>query len=177
MAHNMIPIDQARALAPAKMRERMAQGTALSNRFADNVADAFPKLSIKGKVFRIKVDGREMIARDTQGHALAYLDVVLVNASAQLAKTYYTKGFSDGDMNPPDCWSLDSVRPDPSVVNKVNPTCPDCSMNAFGSRVTPDGKAAKACSDSRRIALVLPHELVDQVKEPLVMLLRVPQSA
>jgi hypothetical protein len=177
MARNLIPIEQARNLAPAKMRERMAQGTALTNRFADNVADAFPRLSIKGKVFRIIIEGRELIARDQSGHALAYLDVVLVNASAQLAKTYYTKGFVDGDQNPPDCWSLDSIRPDPSVPNKVNPTCPDCPMNAFGSRVTPDGKAAKACSDSRRIAVSLPHELADPGNAPTVLLLRVPQSS
>jgi hypothetical protein len=82
--------------------------------------------------------------------------VVLVNASPNLAKSYYVKGFVDGDLNPPDCWSLDSLRPDASVVNKINPTCLDCPMNAFGSRVTPDGKAAKACSDARRMAVVLP---------------------
>ena len=48
-------------------------------------------------------------------------------------------------------------------------------MNAFGSRVTPDGKPAKACSDARRIAVVLPHNLAQP--EPLALLLRVPQSS
>jgi hypothetical protein len=172
----MVPIEQAGAMAPAAMRDRMAKGSALTRNYADNVSDSFPVLSIRGKVFRVRADGQEQAYKDPQtGHPYAYLDVVLVNASRSLAKSYYTKGFVDGDLNPPDCWSLDSVRPDPSVVNKVNPTCGDCPMNAFGSRMTPDGKAAKACSDARRIAIVLPHNLTQP--EPMALLLRVPQSS
>jgi hypothetical protein len=48
-------------------------------------------------------------------------------------------------------------------------------MNAFGSRITPDGKAAKACADSRRIAVALPHEL--GAPGATTYLLRVPQSS
>lgn len=173
---NLIPIDQAAALAPAAMRERMAKGQQLTRNYADNVTDSFPVLSIRGKVFRVRADGQEQAYKDPQtGHPYAFLDVVLVNASRNLAKSYYIKGFVDGDLNPPDCWSLDSVVPDVSVVNKINPTCGNCPMNAFGSRITPDGKAAKACSDARRIAVVLPHNLVQA--EPMALLLRVPQSS
>lgn len=173
---DLVPIDQSTHLAPAKMRERMAQGTALTRHFADNVMDSFPVLSIRGKVFRVRADGQEQAYKDPKtGHPYAFLDVVLVNASASLAKSYYIKGFVDGDLNPPDCWSLNSLRPDPSVVNKVNPTCPDCPMNAFGSRITPDGKGAKACSDARRMAVVMPHLLA--TAEPMALLLRVPQSS
>jgi hypothetical protein len=173
---NLIPIHQAGALAPQKMRDRIAAGQTLNSNFADGVRDAFPVLSIKGKVFRARAEGKEVIYKDPNtGHPYAFLDVILVNASRQLAKSYYIQGYSEGDMNPPDCWSLDSVRPDPSVVNKVNPTCQDCPMNAFGSRITPDGKAAKACSDARRIAVTLPHHLVEE--DPASLLLRVPQSS
>lgn len=173
---NLVPIEQATALAPAKMRERMAAGKALTRNYADNVSDSFPVLSIRGKVFRVRADGQEQAYKDPQtGHPYAFLDVVLVNASRSLAKSYYIKGFTDGDLNPPDCWSLDSVVPDASVVNKINPTCGNCPMNAFGSRITPDGKAAKACSDARRIAVVLPHNLTQP--EPMALLLRVPQSS
>lgn len=173
---DLVPIEQAAALAPSKMRARMSTGTALTRHFADNVTDSFPVLSIRGKVFRVRADGQEQAYKDPQtGHPYAFLDMVLVNASAQLAKSYYIKGFVDGDLNPPDCWSLDSIRPDPSVVNKVNLTCGDCPMNAFGSRVTPDGKGAKACSDARRMAVVMPHLL--STPEPMALLLRVPQSS
>ena len=174
MANQIIPIEQ--STPPSLMRERMQTGNALSNRFADNVADSFPRLSIKGKVFRVRVDGQEGVAKDPDtGLPYGYLDVVLINASAQLAKTYYERGFAEGDMNPPDCWSLDSVRPDPSVVKKVNPTCLDCPFNVFGSRITPDGKQAKKCADSRRIAVAMPHDVLSP--DPRVFLLRVPQAS
>lgn len=176
MANNMIPISQARNKGPGQMLDRLRSGSALSSNFADNVADAFPRLSIKGKVFRVRVDGQEAIAKDPNtGYPLAALDVVLINGSKPLAKTYYKDGYVEGDMKAPDCWSLDSIRPDPSVANKINPTCQDCPFNAFGSRITPDGKQAKECSDSRRIAVAMPHELLDEM--PHVYLMRVPQSS
>jgi hypothetical protein len=173
----LVPIEQARALAPSKMAQRIAEGRALNTNFAEGVRDAFPILSIRGKVFRIRAEQKEEAYVDPASKMpLPFLDVVLVNGSRTLAKSYYSTGFDENDMNaPPDCWSLDSVRPDPSVVNKVNPTCQDCPKNAFGSRITPAGKAAKACSDARRIAVSLPHYLADPT--PRTLMLRVPQSS
>jgi hypothetical protein len=158
------------------MRQRMAQGLATNQNFADGVRDAFPLLSIKGKVFRARVAGQETAFIDPQTRQpIPFLDVVMVNASRTLAKTYFIKGYTEGDLNPPDCWSLDSVRPDASVLNKVSMSCVSCPMNQFGSRVTDAGKPAKACQDARRVAVVLPHML--NSKDPLVMMLRVPQSS
>jgi len=172
----MIPIDQARNLAPTKMQDRISQGRAINTNFAEGIRDAFPVLSIRGKVFRIRAEGTEQAYIDPVSKLpVPFLDTVLINGSRTLAKSYYKEGFTEGDNNPPDCWSLDSVRPDPTVVNKVNPTCQDCPMNAFGSRITPAGKAAKACSDARRICVTLPHSLAD--KEPRTLMLRVPQSS
>ena len=172
----MVPIDQARALAPTKMQQRIAEGRALNPNFAEGVRDAFPVLSIRGKVFRIRAEGTEQAYIDPVSKLpVPFLDVVLVNGSRTLAKSYYKSGFTEGDNNPPDCWSLDSVRPDPSVADKINPTCADCKFNAFGSRITDSGKAAKACSDARRICVTLPHNLAEA--EPRTNMLRVPQSS
>ena len=54
MSSNIIPIGQARV--PAAMRARLQGGVALNKNFSDGVRDAFPMLSIKGKVFRIRID-------------------------------------------------------------------------------------------------------------------------
>lgn len=171
---NLVPIDQANV--PSLMRQRIAAGKAANSNFSDGIRDAFPVLSIKGKVFRARISGAETPFIDPNTRQpIAYLDVVMVNASRTLAKSYYIKGFTDGDMNAPDCWSLDSIRPDPSVANKVNPICTTCPMNAFGSRITEGGKQAKACQDARRVAVVMPHQLQDQ--SPMVLMLRVPQSS
>jgi hypothetical protein len=173
---NLIPIDQAAQMISPHMRARSASGKGLNNNFADGIRDAFPILSIKGKVFRVRVNGEEQALLDPNTRQpLPFLDVVLVNASPQLSKTYYAKGFVDGDLNPPDCWSLDSVTPDRSVANKMAPLCANCPMNAFGSRITDNGKQAKACQDARRVAVIMPHQL--DGNEQMLMLLRVPQSS
>ena len=134
---NIVPIDQAaRSISPL-MRQRMAEGKGVNSNFSDGIRDAFPTLSIKGKVFRARISGQETPFIDPQTRQpIAFLDVVMVNASRTLAKTFYERGFSEGDMNPPDCWSLDSVRPDPSVANKQSLVCGTCPKNAFGSRIS-----------------------------------------
>jgi len=174
--NNIIPIEQAHR--SKAMIERLKAGTSINRNFADNVGDSFPKLSIKGRVFRIRIDGKETPLIDQQTRQpLQFLDVVMVNASRALAKNYYVTGYEEGDFNPPDCWSLDSVKPDASIPNPISPSCVTCPMNAFGSRVTPAGKAAKACSDARRIAVIMPDHLLKQGQEPFVFLLRVPQAS
>ena len=171
---NIIPIDQAQGAAA--MRAKLAAGSAVNRNFAEGIRDGFPVLSIKGKVFRHRANGQETPFIDPQTRQpFPFLDVVLVNASRTLSKAYYIRGFSDGDANPPDCWSLDAIRPDPSVAQKVHPTCQDCPMNAFGSRVTEGGKMAKACQDARRIAVTLPGWLSAGARDP--MMLRIPQSS
>jgi hypothetical protein len=174
MANEIIPIHQAQA--PARMRERMAQGLAVNKNFSDGIRDAFPTISIKGKIFRFRHQGEEQLHVDPQTrYPIPYLDVVFVNGSRNIAKVYYAKGYTEGDMDPPDCWSLDSIKPDASVQNKVNPVCLTCPMNRFGSRVTEAGKQAKACQDSRRIAVVLPHHFGSDKITPVLM--RIPQSS
>ena len=180
--NNIVPIGQAQR--PAKLRERLAAGSAVNKNFSDGVRDSFPSLSIKGKVFRIRKDGNETPLIDPQTkQVIPYLDVVMVNASPMLAKAYYVKGFTDDETSfqAPDCWSLDSVRPDPSVANKMSPTCANCKMNEFGSAPSRDATAGKrggkACSDSRRVAVVMPGHLGDANSEPMVFLLKVPATS
>jgi hypothetical protein len=176
MAYEIVPLEQASRQISPLMQKRMAEGKGLNSNFADNVRDSFPMLSIKGKNFRARISGEETVFLDPQTRQpLQFLDVILVNASPQLSKAYYIKGFTEGDFNPPDCWSLDSFKPDPSIANKMSVTCQACPMNAFGSRVTDNGKQAKACQDARRMAVVMPGHL-DQDAQILLML-RVPQSS
>jgi len=171
---NLVSLTQAQA--PASSQQKLAAGTSLAGNFSDGIRDAFPLLSIKGSRFHLRMSGQSQAVLDPATNTpVSFLDVILVNASRLLSKTYYIKGFAEGDLNPPDCWSLDAIRPDPSVVNKVNPTCPNCPMNAFGSRITPDGKAAKACQDARRVAVMMPHQLGHP--DPMVLMLRIPQSS
>jgi len=176
---NLIPIDNKRAglAAPQRMRDRMQAGTAMGGNFTSGLQGGFVVLSIRGSRFHLRYgkDNETTILDPSTGAAAGVLDVVLIDASKTLAKTFYANNYAQGSADMPDCWSLDSVRPDPSVPNKVNPTCQDCEMNRFGSRVTPDGKAAKRCTDHRRVVVTFPGELAKA--EPTSILLRVPQSS
>lgn len=176
MANQIVPIDQASTMVPALARQRAQQGITANKNFEEGIRDAFPLLSVKGKVFSARISGQSTPFLDpATRQPYPFLDVVLVNASRNLSKAYYIKGFAEGDMNPPDCWSLDSIRPDPSVAQKVCATCTACPMNAFGSKITEDGKQAKACQDARRVAVMMPHQLGQE--NALVLMLRVPQSS
>ena len=178
MSNNLTPIDNTRAgIVPSqRMRDRMAQGRAISDNFSAGTAGGFHVLSIRASKFHLRYgDAEQTITDPATGYPVAFCDAVLVNASKQLAKTYYASAYQQGANEQPDCWSMDSIRPDPSVQKKINPTCGDCPMNAFGSRMTPAGKAAKACSDHRRVAICFPGELAKP--DPTPILLRVPQSS
>lgn len=172
----LVPIDQAATALSPHMRARMAANKATNSNFADGLRDAFPMLSVKGKVFRVRHSGVETPFLDPNTRQpINYLDVVLINASPNLSKSYYKKGFTDGENEAPDCWSLDGVKPDASVAEKQAVTCANCPMNQFGSRITEAGKPAKACADARRVAVVMPHQLNET--EQMLMLLRTAQSS
>jgi hypothetical protein len=176
MNNTLVPLGQAKA--PAASRAAIAAGQGYTGNFADNIQESIPRLSIKGKEFTAIIDGvRKVLTNPTTGEVYQQLDVILVNSGKFIAKSYYIKGFNEGDANPPDCWSLDAIKPDPRVVNKVHPTCPDCPMNAFNSKPARavDKVGPKACSDSKRIAIMMPHQLGHP--NPTVLLLRVPQQS
>jgi hypothetical protein len=166
---NLVPIGQSRP--PAKLMART--GSTSASNFTEGVADSFPRLSIRGKAFWVKISGKEFRAGAVDPNKGAIVDVVLVNASRHLAKTYYAKPFNSGDAEMPDCWSLDSIRPDSSIARPVNPTCQDCPKNAFNS--APSGRGGKACADSKRVVVTTADQLLNP--EPQLLLMKLPQQS
>jgi hypothetical protein len=174
---NLVPIDINQM--PVAMRARIASGVAVNTNFSGGIIESFPMLSIRGRAFYVRTGGQDYPYLDPNtGLQMNALNVVLINASKALSKSYYAGAYSSAsNMNQPDCWSLDSVRPDASIQSPVNPTCADCPMNKFDSapRRDPNTKSGKACSDYRRVAVVLPHQLADD--NPQMLLLRVPATS
>lgn len=153
-------------------------GAAFTNdELGAGVAASYAVMGIKGKVWSVKFGGEEQqLMREDGDGPRNSIEVVLVKASPAISKIYYKNGYVDGSNQPPDCWSGNGITPDPSVKEKMCPTCAQCPMNAWGSRTTDAGKQAKACSDSRRVAVVplndIPNELAGGP-----MLLRVPAAS
>lgn len=153
-------------------------GAAFSNdELGAGVASSYAVMGIKGKVWSVKFGGEEkQLLRDDGDGPRNSIEVVIVKASPAISKIFYKNGYVDGANAPPDCWSGNGVTPDTSVKEKMCATCADCPMNAWGSRTTDAGKQAKACADSRRIAVVPVSDLANEAFGG-PMLLRVPAAS
>lgn len=137
------------------------------------MGEGFPVISIKGKVFtKVHGDTRELItAPDSDDEPARSLEVVVLNYNKHLSKVYYDTSYSEGSDNKPTCYSNNGVGPAADATNPQSKTCATCPHNQWGSRITDNGAKAKACSDSRRLAIAPAGQLNDP------MLLRVPPTS
>jgi hypothetical protein len=149
MSNALIP---ANVQVPAHLAARVGAPSALAQSLTGGLSsggESFPRISIKGSRFRIVEGDTETVLESTS------LDIVVVGANPRLSKTWYAKAW-DKDAEPagPDCFSLDGVNPDPQSTDPQNDLCASCPQNAWGSKVTPTGQQIKACSDTKRLAVV-----------------------
>jgi hypothetical protein len=162
-------------LAPST---KFAQSKVSHDDLAAGIQASFAVISYKGKVWRVKHRGEEkmLMRADEPGVPQAFIECVIVKASPAIAKIYYKGTYAEGDMSPPDCWSVNGIAPDPASPLKQSPTCAGCPMNAWGSKITGNGKATKACQDSKRLAIVPAADMVNELHGG-PMLLRVPPAS
>ncbi len=115
------------------------------------------RLSIKGCVFRLMVDGKEVTSIEER-----YLDVVIVNAAPKVHRTFYAGTYVEGQAaQPPTCWSADGNAPDPTVKNKQGATCATCPQNVAGS-----GQGdSRACRFGQQVAIVLANDMEGDVMQ------------
>ena len=154
---------------PAALRDfNTDENDALSS----GLSGGFGVLSIKGGKFRIKYGGEEIPVTDDDDVAVGSLEVILLKASPDVAKTFY-EGAYDGSNDEPDCFSMDGIKPSSRAPVPQSKLCKICPQNKFGSKVSRGGKDAKACTDSRRVAIV-PSGDIENEQYGGPMLLRVP---
>jgi len=133
--------------------------------------NSLPKLSIRGKQFRIEKEGDEVVYPAGQP-----LDVVILASDppAGTAKSYYTAAYAPGSDEMPDCFSSDGVTPDSFVEKPQARSCTECPHNVFGSGVDQKGNATKgkACGDHKNIFLVEASDVNSDI-----LVLRVPPTS
>jgi hypothetical protein len=140
-------------------------------------------MSYRGKTWRVKQGGEEQVYTDEDGDAIQSIHAVMIRSNENLSKTYYKGKYKEGDNSKPTCWSASGIKPDPNVPEPVSSSCQGCPMNVWGSRVSEDGKKQKACSDVRRMAIIMEHEIEavasgeKDIEDATVMLLRVPAGS
>lgn len=140
------------------------------------VQGGYAVVGYKGRLWSIKKGGAtEPLLRENHD-PMASIEVVIVRAATVISKIYYTGGYVEGSIAPPDCFSNNGVTPDAGVVRPQSQTCAVCPHNRFGSRITEAGKPGKACSDSKRLAVVPLEDMGNEVYGG-PMLLRVPAAS
>ena len=143
---------------------------------SSGIRGGYSVVSIRGSKWHIKADGEETTVTNADGDPVGSLRLVLLKASPNISKNFYAGGYSEGSSEPPTCSSIDGKIPDPASPSVQAPSCAVCPQNVIGSKVTDDGKKLKACSDSRRIA-VIPENDFKNERYSGAMLLRVPASS
>jgi hypothetical protein len=109
------------------------------------------RIALGANKFVLKVNGTEISKTPTNK-----LEVVIVNASKHISRTFYAKAWDPkADAAPPDCWSNDGEKPDPSAKEPQHNSCVGCPQDINGS----GQGATKACRKNRRIAVALASDL------------------
>ena len=109
------------------------------------------RISIKGGVFRLMSDGKEVAAIDER-----FLDVVVVKAAAKVARIFYMGKYDkDAAASAPNCWSTDGDKPDATVKEAQSATCASCPQNVAGS----GNGQSRACRYQQRLAVILANDI------------------
>lgn len=147
------------------------------NDLAAGVQAGFGLIGYKGKVWSIRYRGEEQqLLRDDGDGPRNSIEVVILKGASYISKIWYEKGYVEGSTAAPDCFSPNGVVPDPQSTKRQSNACANCPQNVWGSKITEAGKKGKACSDSKRLAVVpvgdIPNETFGGP-----MLLRVPAAS
>ena len=148
------------------------------NKLGAGITTGYPILRIKGKVWAISHGGNEphvLMRADGDGPRNS-IEVVILDASQYVSKVWYENGYVEGSTDAPDCFSATGVVPDSSSAKKQSNVCASCPQNAWGSKITPAGKKARACSDSKRLAVAPLGDIRNEAFGG-PMLLRVPGAS
>lgn len=153
MASNVVVFNPQSAVpAFAKGREL----SALTKALAGGSNQSGKRISVKGGVFRLISDGKEVAAIEER-----YLDIVIVAAAAKISRTYYAEVFNADNPAAPTCWSQDGTVPDASCTAKQSPQCATCPQNEKGS----GNGETRACAFNQRIAVVLANDIEGDVMQ------------
>jgi hypothetical protein len=116
------------------------------------------QLSVRGKVWRLVVDGKEtpVMRKNADGdeEAVQSITVVVLDHNKARSRAFYPGAYEEGKNSAPTCYSADGIKPDASVTAPVSPTCAACPNSVKGSKITEAGKQSTLCSVYKRICVV-----------------------
>ena len=108
------------------------------------------RISIRGNVFRMMVDGKEVAQNEDRA-----MNIIIAAANANVSRTYYAGTYQEGQATAPSCWSNDGVAPDIKSESPQASKCAACPQNIKGS-----GQGdSRACRFSQRLAVLLENDI------------------
>lgn len=153
------------------------QNVQVEDDLSSGIQSSFGIIGYKGKVWSIRYRGDEtQLMREDGDGPKSSIEVVILKASKHVSKIWYEHGYVEGSSAAPDCFSNNGVTPEPTAAKPQCSTCAMCPHNQWGSRITPAGKAGKACADSKRVAVTPAGDIANDVYGG-PMLLRIPAAS
>lgn len=150
------------------------------------IQSSFPIIGYRMGRWRLRWQGEEQPIVDERGFPVPEIGVSLIKVPDHKSKRYWAGGYDQNSRKAPDCWSNDSIRPDPILTPPQQPDgrplptqCSQCYWNSIGSMVSQDGKKKmKACGDYKRVAIKLfwPEIPIEELAD-MAMLLTIPASS
>lgn len=120
----------------------------------EGITGGFSSLTYKGKVWALRHGGEEyQFLRPDDGTPIPYIDVVILKENPRISRVYYDGPYQEDRNDPPDCASLDGIKPDPGVPAKQADICELCPHSQWMTK--PDGNRGKECQEHKRIAVLL----------------------
>jgi hypothetical protein len=108
------------------------------------------RISVRGGVFRLMVGNKEVAKNESRA-----MNVVIVNGSPKIGRTFYAGAYDSNNPAVPDCWSADGEKPDASIEAPQHSNCQDCPQNIKGS-----GQGdSRACRYKQRLAVLLADDI------------------
>ena len=108
------------------------------------------RISIRGGVFRMVVDGKEIASSEERS-----MKVVVINVAPDVSRKFFAGAYDASVKASPSCWSANGNTPDKSIASPQGSSCATCEQNIKGS----GSNNTRACKFERRIAVVLENDL------------------
>ena len=129
---------------------KQAQLNDLAKSLAGGGVAGGKRVSIKGGVFRLVHNGKEVAAIEDR-----HLDVVIATAAPKVSRVFYAKSYDGDQVSAPDCWSQNGDVPSKEAINPQASNCNECPKNIAGS-----GQGnSRACRYQQRLAVVLASDV------------------
>jgi len=136
---------------PAHLRGGVDETTRALMGGAVSTGPSIKRISIKGSVFRMMVEGKEVAKNEERA-----MNMVIVGAAQYNSRSFYEATFAEGQgAKMPDCFSDNGISPSAKSLAPQSATCKDCPQNVDGSASSGKGRA---CRFSRRLAVVLEND-------------------